>query len=103
MNNSLSMEFGLIDGKTYIIGREGHIYINSPSVSKRHAAMRIKNERIYLRDLKSTNGTYLEINDSLVDFEEGYVSPHQIIVIGKVKCTLRGLLEDWLMSSLRSQ
>ena len=98
MSSSLSKDFGLLDGRTYIIGREGniyiedHIYINSPSVSRRHAAMKIKNGRIYLCDLDSTNGTYLIDNDSLVPFKEGYVSPAQPIVIGEVECTINSLL-----------
>jgi len=98
MSNRLSKDFGLIDCHTYIIGREGdvyiedHIYINSPSVSRRHAAMKIKNGRIYLCDLDSTNGTYWIENDSLVPFKEGYVSPSQPIAIGHVKCTINSLL-----------
>jgi hypothetical protein len=99
MSNRLSEDFGLIDGHTYIIGREGdvyledHIYINSPSVSRRHAAMKIKNGRIYLCDLDSTNGTYWIENDSLVPFKEGYVKkPSQPIAIGHVKCTINSLL-----------
>ena len=98
MSKGLSKDFGLIDGHTYIIGREGdvyiedHIYINSLSVSRRHAAMKIKNGRIYLCDLDSTNGTYLMENDSLAPFKEGYVSPSQPIVIGHVKCTINSLL-----------
>jgi pSer/pThr/pTyr-binding forkhead associated (FHA) protein len=98
MSNKLSKEFGLIDGQTYIIGREGEIYIedqiyiNSPSVSRRHAAMKIKNGRIWLHDLDSTNGTYLIESDSLVPFKEGYVSPSQPIAIGHVKCTINSLL-----------
>ena len=98
MSNSLSKEFGLLDGQTYIIAREGdvyvenHIYINSPSVSRRHATMRIKNGRIYLCDLDSTNGTYLIEDDSLVPFKEGYVSPSQPIAIGNVTCTINSLL-----------
>jgi hypothetical protein len=98
MSNCLSNDFGLLDGQTYIIGREGdvhiddHIYMDSPSVSRRHAAMKIKNGRIYLCDLDSTNGTYLIENDSLVPFKNGYVSPSQPIVIGRVKCTISSLL-----------
>ena len=98
MSNCLSNDFGLLDGQTYIIGREGdvhiddHIYMDSPSVSRRHAAMKIKNGRIYLCDLDSTNGTYLMESDSLVPFKEGYVSPSQPIVIGHVKCTINSLL-----------
>ena len=92
MSSSLSKEFGLKNGQTYIIGRRGRIYIDSPAVSKHHAAIIIKNDRIYLRDLNSTNGTYLVNNDSLVNFEEGYVTPNQPIVIGDVRCTVYGLL-----------
>ena len=98
MSNRLSEDFGLVDGHTYIIGREGevyiedHIYINSPSVSRRHAAMKIKNGRIYLCDLNSVNGTYLIDNDNLVPFKEGYLSPSQPIAIGHVKCTINSLL-----------
>ena len=99
MSNSLSNNLGLIEGRTYIISRasdtyiEGCIYINSPTVSRAHAELKIKNGRIYLRDLNSANGTYLIENDSLVPFEEGYVSSHQPLVIGKVKCTIQSLLE----------
>jgi hypothetical protein len=99
MSNSLSNNLGLIDGKTYIISRESdtyiesYIYIKSPSVSRPHLKMKIKNGRIYLRDLNSTNGTYLIENDSLVPFEEGYVSSHQPLVIGAVKCTILSLLK----------
>ncbi|MEE8288444.1 MAG: FHA domain-containing protein [Nitrosomonadaceae bacterium] len=98
MSNTLSKDLGLIEGQTYIIGREcdvyleDHICINSPTVSRRHAAMKIKNGRIYLHDLNSTNGTYLIENDSPVLFKEGYVSPSQPIAIGEVKCTINSLL-----------
>ncbi len=98
MGNSLSKDFGLIDGQTYIISRkapicmEGHIYIDSPSVSRPHAEMKIKNGRIYLRNLNSTNGIYIVENDGLVRFEEGYVNPNQPIVLGNVECTIRSLL-----------
>ena len=51
MSNKLSKDFGLIDGQTYIIGREGDIYIDSPFVSRRHAALKIKNGRVHLLDL----------------------------------------------------
>ena len=93
MNNNLSADFGLKDGQTYIIGRRGHIRLHSPVVSKAHASIIIKNEKIYLRDLNSTNGTYLINNNSLVNFEEGYVTPEQPIVIGNVRCTIYRLLK----------
>ena len=54
--------------------------------------MKVKNGRVYLRDMDSTNGIYIVENDVLVSFQEGYVSPNQPIVIGKVKCTIQSLL-----------
>ena len=98
MSNSLSKDWGLIEGQTYIISRkgpacvEGHIYLDSPTVSRPHAAMKIKNGRVYLRDLDSTNGIYIVESDSLVRFEEGYVNPSQPIMIGKVTCTIQSLI-----------
>ena len=55
--------------------------------------MKIKNDRIYLSDLDSTNGTYLiESDNLLVPFKEGYVSPCQLLAIGHIKCTINSLL-----------
>jgi len=98
MSSSLSQELGLTEGQTYIISRkglvfmEGHIYINSPTVSRPHAELKIKNGRVYLRDLDSTNGIYIVDNDGLISFEEGYVKPNQPMMIGKVKCTIQSLI-----------
>ena len=92
MSNSWCKNFGLVDGQTYIIGREGDIRIDSPAVSKRHVAIKIKNGSVYLRDLNSTNGTYLLNDDNLENFKEGYVTPNQPIVLGNVKCTVYSLL-----------
>lgn len=98
MSSSLSKDLGLTEGQTYIISRKGqvsmedHIYINSPTVSRPHATLKIKNGRVYLRDLNSTNGTYVVDNDSLIRFEEGYVKPNQALLIGRVKCTIHGLI-----------
>ena len=92
MNNNLIVDIGLMEGRTLILGREGHIYINSPTVSKHHAEIKIINGRIHLRDLNSTNGTYLLKNRKLVYFEQGIVNPLQPIVIGNQKYTIQDLL-----------
>ena len=98
MSGRLSKDWGLIEGQTYIISRkgqvsmEGDIYINSPTVSRPHATLKIKNGRIFLRDLDSTNGTYIVDNDNLIRFKEGYVKPNQTMMIGRVKCTIQGLI-----------
>ena len=86
------LDIDLMEGRTYIIGREGHIYIDSLTISKHHAEISITNGRIYLRDLNSTNGVYLEKNNSLVYFEEGFVNLLQPIVLGDQRYTVQSLL-----------
>jgi pSer/pThr/pTyr-binding forkhead associated (FHA) protein len=82
-----------LSSRTYVIGREGHIYINDPTVSKQHAEIQVINGEVYLRDLGSTNGTFLIKNNRLVPFNEGYVQLHQPIVLGNRQYTIRRLLE----------
>jgi pSer/pThr/pTyr-binding forkhead associated (FHA) protein len=82
-----------LKNRTYIVGREGHIYINDPTVSKQHAELQVIDGEVYLRDLRSTNGTFLIKNNRLVPFHEGYVQLHQPIVIGNRQYTIQSLLE----------
>jgi pSer/pThr/pTyr-binding forkhead associated (FHA) protein len=87
------MEQKPMESRTYIIGREGHIFLDDKSVSKQHAEIQIMNGEIYLRDLHSTNGTYLVKNNRLVAFAEGYVQLNQPVVIGNKQYTIKKLLE----------
>lgn len=82
----------LMEGRSFILGREGHIYIDSPTASKHHAELSIRDGKIFLRDLRSTNGTFLRKNNTLIQFEAGYVNPLQPIVIGKHTYIIRDLL-----------
>ncbi len=93
MNNNQSLNLELMEGRTFILGREGHIYIDSTTASKHHAEMKIIDGKIYLRDLGSTNGTFLRKNKTLVRFEEGFVNPLQPIVIGGQTYIINKLLE----------
>ena len=81
------------ESRTYIIGREGHIYINDATVSKQHAEIQVIKGEVYLRDLGSTNGTFLIKNNRLVPFHEGYVQLNQLIVLGSRQYTIQSLLE----------
>ena len=87
------MEQQTMESRTYIIGREGHIFLDDKAVSKQHAEIQIMNGEIYLRDLHSTNGTYLVKNNRLVAFAEGYVQLNQLVVIGSKQYTIKKLLE----------
>lgn len=93
MTDNQRTNLELMEGRKFILGREGHIYIDSPTASKHHAEMRIRAGKIYLRDLNSTNGTYLLKDKKLVRFEEGYVEPAQVVVIGKRSYVIRDLLD----------
>ena len=93
MDSSLDREIKKLESRTYIIGREGHIYLNDPAVSKRHAEIQVMEGEIYLRDLGSTDGTYLVKNKKLIPFMEGYVQLNQAIVLGNRQYTIKDLLE----------
>jgi len=89
-----NLDLELMEGRSYIIGREGHIHIDSPIVSKYHAELRIMRRRIYLRDLNSTNGTFLVRGKRVVRFVKGFVSPLQAVVIGNRKYNILDLLAN---------
>lgn len=93
MSDKLSVDIENMEGRTFIIGREGHIYIDSSTASKRHAEIKISKGRIHLRDLGSTNGTFLITDNTQVKFESGYVSLLQPVVIGGRKFRVKRLLE----------
>jgi pSer/pThr/pTyr-binding forkhead associated (FHA) protein len=93
VDSAIQTEIDRMESRTYIIGREGHIYINDPAVSKQHAEIQIINGEIFLRDLNSTNGTFLVKNNRLVPVHEGYVQINQLIELGNHRYTVRALLE----------
>jgi hypothetical protein len=74
MKTNLSVNIELMDGRSFILGREGHIYVDSPTASKHHAEISIKGGKVFLRDLGSTNGTFLWKNKKLVKFDAGFVN-----------------------------
>lgn len=93
MSNKKRLNLKLMEGRTFIVGREGHIYIDSSIASKNHAEIRISNGKILIRDLDSTNGTYLVKNKRLIFFEKGEVSLDQRIAIGGKIHSVHELLE----------
>lgn len=79
--------------RIFTVGREGHIRIQDQTVSRQHASILIGNDSIYLRDLNSTNGTFLVKNNRLVLFFEGYVQLNQMITLGNIRCSVQQLLD----------
>ncbi|MGD8349976.1 MAG: FHA domain-containing protein [Gammaproteobacteria bacterium] len=81
-NKKPGVNLEIIEGRSFIVGREGHIYIDSSTASKQHAEIRIIDGKVHLRDLDSTNGTYLVKDRGWVRFDRGFVDPQQYIAIG---------------------
>lgn len=82
----------LMEGRKFILGREGHIFVNSTTASKHHAEITITNGDVYLRDLESTNGTFLLNENERVPFEAGYVGLQQSIEVGGKVLVIQNLL-----------
>ncbi len=83
-----------METKVFVVGRNGDIYIDDMSVSKKHAEIHLRGHEIYMRDLGSTNGTFLIKNNRLIPFHEGYVQYNQAVVFGRKKYLVSSLLEQ---------
>lgn len=81
-----------MDGRTYTIGRDAHIRIDDPCLSRGHAEIQFIDGGIFLRDLNSTNGTYLIKNGEPIRFYRGYVHPNQRFMLGRQIVSIRKLL-----------
>ena len=92
MERELKRGRGFTEGYPYTIGREGKIRIDEPSLSRGHAEIRFIDGKLRLRDLGSTNGTFLLVDEKLVAVNECYVDPCQPIVLGNKKYTVKALL-----------
>ena len=82
-----------MENRVFIIGRNGDIQLDDTSISKKHAEIQIRGNEIYLRDLESTNGTYLVKNNRLIRFFEGYVQYSQQVVFGEKVYLISTLLD----------
>ena len=92
MKANSDLKIDLLEGRTYILGRQGHIYLDSPVASKQHAEISIRDGKVFLRDLNSKNGICVLEKGKLVKFESGYIGLRQAIVIGKRTYVIQDLL-----------
>lgn len=92
MKKDSATKLGFMEGQAFTIGRDGHIRINDPSLSRGHAELKFIDGKIRLRDLGSTNGTFLLNGNRTISVSESFVTPAQRIVIGSKQYTVKALL-----------
>jgi len=81
-----------MENRTYIIGRRGNIQLFDKTASSRHAELVVLDERMYLTDLNSTNGTFVMHQGKRKRFTEGYINLEQTLSFGDQVCTVRELI-----------
>lgn len=92
MTRDSTTGLGFAEGDPLTIGREGQVRIKDNSLSRGHVEIRFVDGRLRLRDLGSTNGTYLLDDNKLVRISETYVVPGQRVAMGKSVYTIKTLL-----------
>lgn len=85
--------FAPLEGRSFIVGRAGHILVRGTTVSNQHAEIKFEDGRILLRDLNSTNGLYMVTDKGRKRFRQSYVSPNQVIYLGSEKTSVQNLLD----------
>jgi len=89
-NAKLVCILGVVQGMSFAVGKgvtigrspEAEVCVPDPQISNRHAWVGVLNNQLVLRDLKSTNGTYL--NDDLnAPVQEQVLRDGDVIVLGK--------------------
>jgi hypothetical protein len=74
-----------ITSRVLLIGKAGHIALDDPAVSTRHAELRFDGRGWRLTDLDSTNGTFVDgqrVTGSV------YVQPGNLVQVGQTRLTL---------------
>jgi predicted component of type VI protein secretion system len=96
MKVSLVVASGVHQGKAipivtpqFLIGRDPECQLRpaSQAVSKQHCAVLIRDGRVFVRDMGSTNGTVL--NDATLKDEEREARPNDTLKVGPLDFTLR--------------
>lgn len=82
-----------LEGRSFIIGRGGHILVRGTTVSNHHAEIKFEGGKIIMTDLDSTNGLYLVTDKGNKRFRKAYVSPNQTLSLGTEKISVQELLD----------
>ncbi|HKJ53920.1 MAG TPA: FHA domain-containing protein [Gammaproteobacteria bacterium] len=82
-----------LEGRSFIVGRAGHVLVRGTTVSNQHAEIKFEKGRILLRDLNSTNGLFMVTDQGRKRFRQSYVTPNQVIYLGTEKTSVQDLLD----------
>lgn len=78
-----------IVGSQFIIGRDPSCQLRpaSQAVSKQHCAVLVRDGKVFIRDMGSTNGT--QLNEATLKGEEREVRPNDLLKVGPLDFTVR--------------
>lgn len=78
-----------IVGPQFVIGRDPGCQLRpaSQAVSKQHCAVLVRDGKVYVRDMGSTNGT--QLNDATLKSEEREVKTNDLLKVGPLDFTVR--------------
>ncbi|MFO0796986.1 MAG: FHA domain-containing protein [Gemmataceae bacterium] len=78
-----------IVGAQFVIGRDPSCQLRpaSQAVSKQHCAVLVRDGKVFVRDMGSTNGT--QLNDATLKGEEREVRPNDSLKVGPLDFTVR--------------
>ncbi len=82
--------FGLTEGEQVLGRSEGDIVVSNAYLSRRHLALVVRGEKLFVRDLGSTNGTFVN-GERLQPEEERELSPECALKAGELPIELRWL------------
>jgi pSer/pThr/pTyr-binding forkhead associated (FHA) protein len=85
--------FAALEGRSFIIGRGGHILVRGSTVSNQHAEIKFEGGKVLMRDLDSTNGLYLVTPKGNKRFRKAYVNPDQTLAFGTEQISVQELLD----------
>jgi len=77
------------------IGRspDSHVFIDDPTVSRRHAELVItKSGEYYLSDCASTAGTFLKQKTGWCSIRQSFVNPNDSVKFGAIETNIQHLL-----------
>jgi len=93
LNRKIIRQFPINEGDCLAIGRgnEADIILDNNAISRRHIALRLDEDCLFVTDLKSTNGTY--VNGKRID-KETAITPGDSVEFGKFQLVATSHIDE---------